>query len=38
MNKDDESKDEALQEGEVLGLGGSPVPKSPVDPVTEFDE
>ncbi len=30
--------DEALREGEVLGLGGSAVPKSPTDPVTEFDE
>ncbi len=38
MNKEHKSKDEALQDGEVLGLGRSPVPKSPADPVTEFDE
>ena len=44
MDRDDKSKrsrserDEALREGEVLGLGGSAVPKSPTDPVTEFDE
>jgi hypothetical protein len=30
--------DEPVREGEVLGLGGSVVPKSPSDPVTEFDE
>ena len=29
--------DEPLREGEVLGLGGI-VPKSPSDPVTEFDD
>ena len=44
MDKDDEAKrsssdrDEPLREGEVLGLGGSAVPKAPSDPVTEFDE
>jgi hypothetical protein len=30
--------DEELRQGEVLGLGGAAVPKSPTDPVTEFDE
>ena len=30
--------DEPLNEGEVLGLGHSAVPKSPSDPETEFDE
>ena len=44
MDRSDEKKrsrsdaDEALREGEVLGLGGSAVPKSPDDQVTEFDE
>ena len=44
MDKYDEAKrsssdsDEPLREGEVLGLGGSAVPKAPSDPVTEFDE
>ena len=43
MDKYDEKRsrsdaDEPRREGEVLGLGGSPVPKSPADPVTEFDE
>lgn len=44
MDRYDEAKrdrpdaDEPLREGEVLGLGGSVVPKSPSDPVTEFDE
>lgn len=44
MDKHDEVKrgrsdeDEPLREGEVLGLGGSAVPKTPSDPVTEFDE
>lgn len=44
MDRDDEMKrsrsdaDEAPREGDVLGLGGSAMPKSPSDPVTEFDE
>lgn len=44
MHRDEQKKrsrsdeDESLREGEVLGLGGSAVPKSPSDPVTEFDE
>ena len=43
MDSDDKSKrirsdaDEAHREGDVLGIGGD-VPKSPSDPVTEFDE
>jgi hypothetical protein len=43
MDSDKESKGsdsdaaEAHREGDVLGLGG-PVPKSPSDPVTEFDQ
>ena len=44
MHRDENTKrsrsdeDEPRREGEVLGLGGSVVPKSPADPVTEFDE
>ena len=44
MDKDEDTKrsssdrDESLREGEVLGLGGSVVPKAASDPVTEFDE
>ncbi len=30
--------DETVREGDVLGLGGSAVPKSPSDPTTEYDE
>jgi hypothetical protein len=30
-------EDEPVREGDVLGLGGSPVPKAPGDPSTEFD-
>jgi len=26
------------RDGDVLGLGGSPVPKAPGDPTTEYDE
>ena len=34
-----EAKDDApAREGDVLGLGGSTVPKTPGDPSTEFDE
>lgn len=29
--------DEAVREGDVLGLGGSAVPKAPGDPTTEYD-
>jgi hypothetical protein len=42
--QDDKSKhvrsdqDEPAREGDVLGLGGSVVPKSSTDPTTEFDE
>jgi hypothetical protein len=36
-SRSDTDADETLREGEVLGLGGSAVPKSPSDPVTEFD-
>ena len=41
---DDKSKpvrshdDEPIREGDVLGLGGTVVPKSSTDPQTEFDE
>ena len=44
MDRDDDSKrvrsteDEPLREGDVLGLGGSTVPKTAADPVTEYDE
>ncbi len=31
-------EDEPERQGDVLGLGGSPVPKTPGDPGTEFDE
>ena len=30
--------DEPLRSGDVLGLGGTPVPKAPGDPTTEYDE
>ena len=43
--KDDRSVDDAsntdervTREGDILGLGGSPVPKAPGDPTTEYDE
>lgn len=29
--------DSIVREGDVLGLGGSAVPKAPGDPVTEYD-
>lgn len=29
--------DENVRDGDVLGLGGSTVPKSPGDPTTEYD-
>jgi len=31
------SPDEPVREGDVLGLGGAAVPKSPDDPHTEYD-
>lgn len=31
------TEDETVREGDVLGLGGSAVPKSPADPTTEYD-
>lgn len=31
-------EDEPVRQGDVLGLGGSAVPKSPADPTTDFDE
>jgi hypothetical protein len=30
-------EDRTVREGDVLGLGGSAVPKAPGDPVTEYD-
>jgi hypothetical protein len=30
--------DEPVREGDVLGLGGIDVPKTPADPTTEFDD
>jgi hypothetical protein len=38
LKEDRSDQDEPLREGEVLGLGGSVVPKSATDPVTEFDD
>jgi hypothetical protein len=35
-NRTDE--DEPVRQGDVLGLGGSVVPKTPGDPTTEFDD
>jgi hypothetical protein len=36
---DDRDEDQVPERtGDVLGLGGAPVPKSPGDPTTEFDE
>lgn len=32
-----DERDEPLRDGDVLGLGGSPVPKAPGDPTTEYD-
>jgi hypothetical protein len=31
-------EDEPVRQGDVLGLGGSAVPKSPADPSADFDE
>lgn len=31
-------RDDDAREGDVLGLGGSAVPKAPGDPTTEYDE
>ena len=31
-------EDEPVRQGDVLGLGGSAVPKQPGDPTTEFDD
>ena len=42
--KDDDQRDRSVDAGEparagdVLGLGGSAVPKAPSDPTTEYDE
>jgi hypothetical protein len=36
MHRDD--KEELDRPGDVLGIADTPVPKSPSDPVTEFDE
>ena len=33
-----EKDDEPVREGDVLGLGGIDVPRTPSDPTTEFDE
>lgn len=39
MSKHDERDDDTtVREGDVLGLGGASVPKTPMDPSTEFDE
>jgi hypothetical protein len=36
---DSRTTDECVnREGDILGLGGSPVPKAPGDPTTEYDE
>jgi hypothetical protein len=32
------NEDEPVRQGDVLGLGGSAVPKTPGDPSTEFDD
>lgn len=34
---DDVDADDAARSGDVLGLGGSSVPKAPGDPTTSFD-
>lgn len=34
----DRDRDDMPREGDVLGLGGSRVPKAPDDPHTEYDE
>jgi hypothetical protein len=36
-DRDDEPNDAEKRTGDVLGLGGSPVPKMPGDPSTEHD-
>ena len=36
--KHSHSTDEPVREGDVLGLGGARVPKTPGDPHTEYDE
>jgi hypothetical protein len=36
--KHDHTADEPQRQGDILGLGGAAVPKSSVDPSTEFDE
>lgn len=33
-----DSDDPTARDGDVLGLGGAPVPKAPGDPTTEYDE
>jgi hypothetical protein len=41
MDNHDEAKhddDRPIREGDVLGLGGSAVPKAPGDPHAEYDE
>jgi hypothetical protein len=37
-SKRDDTDNEPQRQGDVLGLGGSVVPKSSVDPSAEFDE
>jgi hypothetical protein len=33
-----DTDDRMARDGDVLGLGGAPVPKAPGDPTTEYDE
>ena len=37
-DSDRTNEDEPVRQGDVLGLGGSAVPKTPGDPSTEFDD
>jgi len=37
-SKRDHTDDEPQRQGDILGLGGAAVPKSSLDPSTEFDE